>query len=129
MTVDLLSVKLKDAKRELTALKTAHTRGLGMLKLYTFVLDLDVEGRLAFWTIKIVVNLKEGQSPYPFLECIPSIDADVSNDVIDMVGIEFTNDGMSIALYFEWLASVYPADKITFYCTSQIDNCTQEWSQ
>lgn len=33
---DLLVQRLKAAKRELTALKTAHRRGLGLLKVYNY---------------------------------------------------------------------------------------------
>ena len=34
MTVNLLSQKLKAAKKEITDLKTAHKRGFGNLKIY-----------------------------------------------------------------------------------------------
>lgn len=128
MTVDLLSVRLKEAKRELTNLKTAHLRGIGMLQLFTYNISLDVQDRVGFWDVAVVVNFKPGQSPYPFLEYIPIVNNDTSN-VIELIGMEFTNGGMSVLLQFEWLASDPYVDTIELYCTSDIESYTQEWSQ
>lgn len=128
MTVDLLSVRLKEAKRELTNLKTAHTRGIGMLQLYTAEVKLDVQGKTGIWDVAVTIYFKEGQSPYPFLEYIPIINNDTSN-VIELIGMEFAEDGMSVLLQFEWLNSTPQVDTILLYCTSQIGNYTQEWSQ
>lgn len=128
MTVDLLSVRLKEAKKELTNLKTAHLRGIGMLQLFTYNINLDVQSRVGFWDVAVVVNFKPGQSPYPFLEYIPIVNNDTSN-VIELIGMEFTNGGMSVLLQFEWLASNPYVDTIELYCTSDIESYTQEWSQ
>jgi len=128
MTVDLLSVRLKEAKRELTNLKTAHIRGIGMLQLYTAEVKLDVQNKTGIWDVAVTIYFKEGQSPYPFLEYIPIINNDTSN-VIELIGMEFAEDGMSVLLQFEWLNSTPQVDTILLYCTSQIDTYTQEWSQ
>lgn len=128
MTVDLLSVRLKEAKKELTNLKTAHTRGIGMLQLYTSEVNLDVQGKTGIWDVAVTIYFKDGQSPYPFLEYIPIINNDTSN-VIELIGMEFAEDGMSVLLQFEWLNSTPQVDTILLYCTSQIGNYTQEWSQ
>jgi len=128
MTVDLLSVRLKEAKKELTNLKTAHTRGLGMLQLYTSEIKLDVQDKTGLWDVEVNVYFKAGQSPYPFLEYIPVVMNDTSN-VIELIGMEFSADGMSVLLQFEWLNSTPQVDTILLYCTSQIDTYTQEWSQ
>lgn len=125
---DLLTQRIKAAKRELTALKTAHRRGIGLLKLYESDVSLDVQERLGFWSIEVTINFAEGQSPYPFLQWIPVVDNDTSN-VIELVGEEFTNNGMTVVLYFEWLASDPYVDTINFLSTSIIDNYSQEWSQ
>lgn len=128
MTVDLLSVRLKEAKRELTNLKTAHTRGIGMLQLYTSEVKLDVQDKTGIWDVAVTIYFKEGQSPYPFLEYIPIVNNDTSN-VIELIGMEFSNGGMSVLLQFEWLASDPYVDTIELYCTSDIGSYTQEWSQ
>lgn len=128
MTVDLLSVRLKEAKKELTNLKTAHTRGIGMLQLYTSEVKLDVQDKTGIWDVAVTIYFKDGQSPYPFLEYIPIINNDTSN-VIELIGMEFAEDGMSVLLQFEWLNSTPQVDTILLYCTSQIDSYTQEWSQ
>lgn len=128
MTVDLLSVRLKEAKKELTNLKTAHTRGIGMLQLYTSEVKLDVQDKTGIWDVAVTIYFKEGQSPYPFLEYIPIINNDTSN-VIELIGMEFAEDGMSVLLQFEWLDSTPQVDTILLYCTSQIGSYTQEWSQ
>lgn len=128
MTVDLLSVRLKEAKRELTNLKTAHLRGLGLLKLYTFTLDLDVQQRLGFWSIAVNIALKPDQSPFPFIQWVPIVNNDTSN-VIELVGVQFSSDGMSVLYQFEWLASDPYVDTINLYSTSEISSYTQEWSQ
>ena len=128
MTVDLLSVRLKEAKKELTNLKTAHLRGLGMLQLYTFTINLDVQQRLGFWSIAVNITLKPGQSPFPFIQWIPVVNNDTSN-VIELVGVQFSSGGMSVLYEFEWLASDPYVDTIKLYSTSQIASYTQEWSQ
>lgn len=125
---DLLVQRLKAAKRELTALKTAHRRGLGLLKLYESDISLDVQERLGFWSVKVTINFAESQSPYPFLQWIPVVNNDTSN-VVELVGEEFTNNGMTTVLYFEWLASDPYVDTIKVFSTSIIGSYSQEWSQ
>lgn len=75
MTVDLLSVKLKEAKRELNNLKTAHLRGLGMLRIYKNVYSLadlgiedDYSGRK-----RIVINFSTDFAPYPLMVLVPQV--------------------------------------------------------
>lgn len=125
---DLLVQRLKNAKRELTALKTAHKRGLGLLKLYEFTAPLDVQERLGFWSVKLTVNFAEDQSPFPFLQWIPVVNNNSLN-VIELVGEEFSSDGMTAVLYFEWLASNPYVDRINFISTSIIESYSQEWTQ
>jgi len=65
MTVDLMSVRLKECKKELTALKTAHRRGLGTLKVYDYKGTIPDIGD-GFWDVTAHVAFTPESAPFPF---------------------------------------------------------------
>lgn len=75
MTVDLFSVRLKKAKRELTNLKTAHLRGLGMLKIYKNVYSLQDLGIADEDSVRkrIVINFSSDFPPLPLANLVPQV--------------------------------------------------------
>lgn len=69
---DLLVQRLKAAKRELTALKTAHRRGLGLLRVYeqTYLLaDLGMSD-ISLRSVSITLQFSRSFSPYPFVTLV-----------------------------------------------------------
>lgn len=75
MTVDLLSVRLKEAKKELTNLKTAHMRGLGLLRVYKKIYQLDSLGIPDEYSsrVKLTVYFSTDFSPYPLFSIVPQV--------------------------------------------------------
>lgn len=70
---DLLVQRLKAAKRELTALKTAHRRGLGLLKIYHYEYDIPPpSGDVSFY--RLTVNVSFDISPFPFVQRFMVVD-------------------------------------------------------
>lgn len=65
---DLLVQRLKAAKRELTALKTAHRRGLGLLKVYrieeTFITP---SGQGTYEGVKITISFSRNFAKKPMV--------------------------------------------------------------
>lgn len=68
MSQNMLVDRLKFAKRELTALKTAHTRGLGLLKIYKTEFDYSQTGKPDGYIYNAVVTVKFSRdfAAYPF---------------------------------------------------------------
>lgn len=69
MTVNLLSQRIKDAKRELTALKTAHMRGLGLVETYEYIGSCDYEDNKQ--TLTFVIEFSQEYAAYPFFQILP----------------------------------------------------------
>lgn len=103
MTVDLFSVKLKEVKRELTALKTAHKRGLDGLKIFEYPLQLtgyddDV------YNLSVTLTFDSAFTSYPFVSCSPQCDSSTYLANADMISMDYTNGGMGAVYVFEWFA-------------------------
>lgn len=72
-----LSLRLKYAKRELTALKTAHPRGLGNLRVYRrreTMTSPDVPR--GTYDITIVLTFGDSYAPYPFVNVLAGPEVD-----------------------------------------------------
>lgn len=122
MTVDLLSVRLKEAKRELTALKTAHKRGLGGLKVFQDYLEFDIAGSSIAsgrWMLDMTIEFDDKFPEYPFLTAMGQCsNSYVSN--VDIVSMDFT-DGHTLKAQFNWEnKSGLDPYRIYFYSNSPI---------
>lgn len=91
--MNTLSQRLKYAKRELTALKTAHPRGLGNLRVYRKSETLVTPGASGIYNATITGTFSSLFSPYPFVQALlgPTPQRVVSLQFNDF---EYTNSGM-----------------------------------
>ncbi|MBQ8984325.1 hypothetical protein IJ098_00500 [Candidatus Saccharibacteria bacterium] len=122
---DLLVQRLKAAKRELTALKTAHRRGLGLVKLYEKTIALTPPTQYLAYVIKLTIVFEPSSQAYPFIQLVPTVLSDTS--AIDLGGIEYIDSGMSCIVSFEWIRSEPIVDRIDIVSSSPIKSIQQEW--
>lgn len=126
MSQNLLVQRLKFAKRELTALKTAHQRGLGLLKVYskTIVIQPPSGSATFYW---LTIDLEFSISNYPFIQMYL-----VENDISDtptntLPEFEYTNGGNK-AEYRLVLQNTGTTYSIRFNSTSPIASTNYSWS-
>lgn len=93
--INLLSQRLINAKRELTALKTAHARGIGNLMVYRRNEQLTSPGATTEdYEITINITFSQEFSAYPFVNIVEGVEpATVSLFTFNQ--FEYTNSGMS----------------------------------
>lgn len=117
-----LGRRLTAVKRELTDLKTAHRKGLGLLKVYKKDMTISAPSGsdLAYW---LEITCTFSVSNYPFVRFYPlGVEPSSSPE------FNYTNSGSKCqyrAVYFknDWQG------KVTIYSTSPIDSATYTWSQ
>mgnify|MGYP003306696821 CR=1 FL=1 len=124
MTVNLLSQRLKAAKRELTALKTAHMRGLGNMKVYQQKVVVPPEGHTGIQDILVSVTTDSSYPPYPFVAIYPLGDRN-NNWSMELTDIIYKN-GNNIKFGLLWL---YDEGTNAFYVVSSspITNVSYTW--
>lgn len=121
---NLLVERLKAAKRELTALKTVHRRGLGGLKVFEYPLEISGYNDTVY-TLDVTVNFVVGSTSYPFVFCTPQVDPDTLLTKADLISMDFSNNGMTANFSFDWFAlTKIDPYKLIFYSSSPIDNVT-----
>lgn len=92
MTVDLLSQRLKQAKRELTALKTAHSRGLGNLRIFSEEFD-GAPSVSPGQKLTINISFSIAYAPYPFFQVLSRNSAISYTDHPGILDIEYNSSG------------------------------------
>lgn len=122
MTVDLLSVRLKEVKRELTNLKTAHKRGLGGLKVFQNYLEFEISGSSiasGSWMLDVTIEFDDKFPEYPFLTAMGQCsNSYVSN--VDIISMDFIS-GRKLTAQFNWEnKSGLDPYRIYFYSNSPI---------
>lgn len=124
MTVNLLSQRLKDVKRELTALKTVHMRGLGSMRTFTQKVIVPQDGHTGIHDITVVVTTDNQYAPYPFISLFPAGTRD-GDWTLELTNI-FYNNSYTITFKLLWL---YDEGTNAFYVTSfsPIKNITYAW--
>lgn len=108
MSVDLMSVRLKECKKELTALKTAHLRGLGTLKIY------DYEGTIpdigdGFWYVTAQVSFDDNAAPFPFTYVELGADDDGTDYTVQLDVEETYYDTSGKNMYIKMLWIYFPS--------------------
>lgn len=128
---DLLVQRLKAAKRELTALKTAHRRGLGSLKVYEYPLEISGYNDKAY-ILNVHIDFDENATSYPFITCSPQVDTTTYQSKADIISMDYTNGGMGVDYSFDWFAltkidpytiffiSSAPISQVTFQFSSEV---------
>lgn len=130
MTVDLLSVRLKEAKKELTNLKTAHLRGLGLLQVYkkictlsSFSIEDDYSGR-----VRISIYSSNTFPPYPLLNIIPQVKGSTAFTISLLVdSTNYANNGYTLLIdgrVTRW--DSYGLTEFEIISTAPIDNISLE---
>ena len=96
--------QLLEAKREVTALKTAHERGLGLVKVFEREIKMELGGASWFGVLSVTVEvtLKSGEAPYPFASFYPKIDlGDFSSMQSGQVGgLVYSSDGRKLSFAY-----------------------------
>lgn len=129
MTKNLLVQRFKDAKNELTALKTTHLRGIGNLRVYKETVPFTAPSDKIDDMI-ITVTTSQNFAAYPFVYVLGygvdlggkyffSMDADSVNYINDGFGATFEGE----AIYY----TGWDANKFDVYATSPITSITYRW--
>ncbi|MBP5470025.1 MAG: hypothetical protein J6Z11_12365 [Candidatus Riflebacteria bacterium] len=126
MTVNLLSQKLKAAKKEITDLKTAHKRGFGNLKIYRQKQIIDVSGHPTgtYYILSVNVNFSSSFSAYPFVSIIPNAENYAQNIILQ----RYFNNGYSITQEFLWNTnSSLNSHFVEIFSISPITSVSYNW--
>jgi hypothetical protein len=128
--MNTLSERLKYAKRELTALKTSHPRGLGNLRVYRRIETIvSPGGGISAYEAKISGNFSSLFAPCPYTQVVLG---DYSEDValLNMQDFEYTNGGMGFATVATGLFT-QPSVPINIVILSlaPVDGIEVEWSE
>lgn len=133
MSQNLLVERLKFAKRELTALKTAHQRGLGLLQIYNKVYYFSGAGIEEGGAYDVVVTIKFSRnfSPYPFAYVLGDMaERDISWwTSFTVSSIDYSDDGYTMTMEGEaiyYIGGSVRLEKITAFSTAPITSliCT-----
>ena len=129
MTQNLLVQRFKDAKKELTALKTTHLRGIGNLKIYKETITFT--GSVVWLEGTVTINFSQNFAAYPFVYLVGygvrrtvTYFASISGD-----SINYTNNGYKAV--FEATALYDPdtvPNKFDVYSTSPMTSITYSWT-
>ena len=126
MSQNLLVERLKSAKRELLALKTAHRRGLGLLKVYSEVYSIAApSGSSTFYWLTI--DLEFSVSTYPFVQYY-IVNNDIASVPVNTAPeFEYQNGGTKaeFRIVLEKVPSGY---RFGFSSTSPIVSMNYSWS-
>lgn len=129
MIQNLLVQRFKSAKRELTALKTTHPRGIGNLKIYKETITFTAPS-LSFPDAVITVTFSQNFAAYPFVYIL-GYGADIGGKYYFSMKpktINYTNNGYTAV--FEADAVYYPSlvpNKFEVYSTSPATSINYQW--
>lgn len=129
MTVNLLSQRLKAAKRELTALKTAHMRGLGLVNIYEQVVYIDPAGRTGQHELEIIITLDSSFPVYPFVQLLNKIDLSTQDARMGTLGFTYISPHQ-VKYGVLWWDAFGPAntDYVEVLSNAPISNVTYNWT-
>lgn len=127
MTVDLLSSRLKAAKRELTALKTVHMRGFGLLKIYKSTLYFSQAGIQEGYIYRngaLVIKFSQEFPPNPFVYALGDLSMEFGRDPsFDPKTFDFSDGGYTATLrgtLIYYIEGATRLEKITVFSTAPI---------
>ena len=123
-----LSQRLKYAKRELTALKTSHPRGLGNLRVYRRNETLTPpSGERELYKITIHLAFDQQYAPYPFLQVVQG-ERNPNVAIFEFEDFEYGNDGLSATVIASGLFGAgKPSMQYTILSMAPVGNITIEW--
>lgn len=128
MPIPLLVERLKRAKEELTALKTAHKRGVGMMRVYEEnIAPQASDGTM--WKLTITIKFEENTAPFPFAYTVAKTLSDL--DFFWAFGftqeeMEYTDEHtVKVAGTFWWEEAV----PIRILSTAPVKSVSYAWSK
>lgn len=131
MSQNMLVDRLKAAKRELTALKTAHKRGLGNLRVYTHKYEIPYSGHESgLWNLVITVSFETSFTAYPFVYILStrSSGSGFFAALLIQATMEYINSG-----YGARIGTVFDKqstdNSFTVISTSPVTSVSYEWSR
>lgn len=129
MTQNLLVQRFKNAKSELTALKTTHPRGIGNLRIYKETITFT--GSAVWLEGTVTINFSQNFAAYPFVYLVGygvrrtvTYFASIGGDSINYIDNGYT-------AVFEATALYDPEDipnKFDVYSTSPMTSITYTWT-
>lgn len=127
MTVDLLTSRLKAVKRELTALKTSHMRGLGRIKIYGQTLTIPT-GQTGIHELDIDVTLDSSFAAFPFTQVLPAVN-NAGFYTMEVDGFTYV-DGYHVKYHMLWFerTNASGTNYARVVSTSPITNVTYNWT-
>lgn len=127
---ELLVQKLKAVKRELTALKTAHGRGLGNLKVYSKEYAIPSVGHRDYvYTIILTITFDSDFAPYPYVYLLPTLPDVGLRYNVEAEGFEYRNNGMGAVFQLFYNYQNDALDKFTIISTAPISSVSYEWRE
>ena len=128
MTINPLTMKIKAAKRELLALKTAHTRGLGNVKIYTTTITIDTTGHTTgFWDITFTLDFDQAFTAYPLVNFIATMDSNRDYSM-ELEGQDYSDGGYTLNAKFAWRYKA-GTNSITIDSTSPVVGYSYTWAE
>lgn len=131
MTQNLLTQRLKAAKRELTNLKTAHKRGRGLLKLYSYEGQATPADSTKIYDITITVTFSNKFAKNPFVVFLrDTVDPNAQwmGSALRTDMQYYSDDGYKLILkgnYYDWHGG--DNEKYKVIATSPITNVNIDW--
>lgn len=127
MPVNLLTKRLKDAKRELTNLKTAYTRGLGFLRVYDQILTIT-DGQSGMHELDVIITLDNNFAEYPYAQLFPAIN-ESNGYTMEVDGFSYTNS-YQVRYHLLWWerASSTGTNSLRVLSSSPIKEITYNWT-
>lgn len=126
--MNLLADRLKFAKRELTALKTAHARGLGNIKVYVENAAIPTDGHeTGIFTLVITIQFDQRFTAYPFVYLLPRLSLNTTNYAIQASGFNYTSAGFGASFKVAFLADS-GSNNFSVISTSPITSIRYDWS-
>lgn len=121
--------RIKHAEREVLALKTAHPRGLGNLKVYEQA--QTVSGHTSgIWYLTVTVDFDNNFAAYPLVYLIPTMKMVSGSSTYSMnyYAFDFSNNGYRAKFKLLWS---YKVDTNSFVVesTSPIDSISLDWEE
>lgn len=123
--MNTLSQRIKYAKRELTALKTVHSRGLGLIKIYSRTINAGNPPGSGFWWISLDITFDV--SAYPFIQVYRRRNSLSEGWASDANEFEYTDNGWRAGFRTEVLSSE-SSFQFTVYSTSPIKTLNYSWA-
>lgn len=136
--MNLLSKQIIEMKRELTALKTAHKRGIGTLRVYQLDHYFSEDGIAAGeqYNGTLTVNFSPDFAPYPFVYLLPMNSGNqpwnMLTNSVDVLAVRFINGGTTAIFDCNIFYGPFGPDdiynRIAIYSTAPIISAEGDWT-